>query len=104
MTPTAEPSRPGGEGDAPDHLIWATAASLLIISFVVPPIWGSGWMWLLPAVMVPLVAGWVALQSAMVNRGDSVHITTRKPLVVLVLGTAVGVAVFCAVVGFAFQG
>lgn len=103
MTPTAEPSEPGGEGSTPDYIIWATAASLLILSFVVPPFWGGGWMWLLPAVMVPLLIGWVAIQAVMVNRGDAVQITSRKPLVAVVLGTVIAVAIFCAIVAIAYQ-
>lgn len=103
MTPTAEPSRPGGEGGTPDFLIWATAASLLIVSIIVPLLEGGGWMWLLPAIMVPLLIGWVVLQAVMVNRGDAVQVTSRRPLVAVVLCTAVAVAVFCAVVALAYQ-
>src|SRR5438270_14036543 len=58
MTPTAAPSRPAGEGGTPDYLIWATAASLFILSIVLPAVSGGGWMWLLPAVMIPLIGGW----------------------------------------------
>jgi hypothetical protein len=88
MTPTADPSEPAGEGGAPDYIIWGTAASLLILSFIVPAIWGGGWMWLLPAVIV--------------NRGDAVQITSRKPLVAVVLCTTVAVALFCAIVAIAY--
>ncbi|HZE05128.1 MAG TPA: hypothetical protein VE127_07890 [Solirubrobacteraceae bacterium] len=102
MTPTADPSEPAGEGGAPDYIIWGTAASLLILSFIVPAIWGGGWMWLLPAVMVPLLVGWVVLQAVIVNRGDAVQITSRKPLVAVVLCTTVAVALFCAIVAIAY--
>jgi hypothetical protein len=103
MTPTAGPSQPSGEGGTPDFIIWATALSLAILSVVLPAVTGGGWMWLLTAVMLPLVAGWVLLQWAMVNRGDAVQLRSRRPLVAIVLCTAVAVAVFCALVAFAFQ-
>lgn len=56
MTPTAEPSQPGGAAGAPDALIWTTMISLLVLSILLPALTGGGWMWLLPAVMVPLIA------------------------------------------------
>jgi hypothetical protein len=103
MTPTAGPSEPSGEGGAPDFIIWATALSLAILSVVLPAVTGGGYMWLLTAVMLPLLAGWVLLQRALVTHGDAVEMRSRKPLVVIVLFTAISVAVFCGVVALAFQ-
>jgi hypothetical protein len=65
------PSEPAGEGGMPDLLLWATAASLMGVSILVPAATGGGWMWLLPAVMVPLLVGWVVLQRMMVIRRES---------------------------------
>jgi hypothetical protein len=103
MTPTAEPSASGGEGGTPDFILWATAAGLAILSVVVPLVSGGSYMWLLTAVMLPLLAGWVLLQRLLVNHGDAVRLRSRRPLVLVVACTGVAVAVFCGVVAFAFQ-
>lgn len=105
MTPTAEPSEPAGGAATPDFVNWGAALGLFISSIVIPPLSGGGCMWLLTAIMVPLVAGWAALQAVMVNRGDGdgVQITSRKPVVGVLLATAIAVAGFCAAVAFAFQ-
>jgi hypothetical protein len=44
ITPTSQPSRPAGEGGAPDVLIWATTFSLFVLSIVVPATGGGGWL------------------------------------------------------------
>lgn len=102
MTPTAEPSAPA-EGGEPEVVIWATALSLAVLSVVLPPLTGGGWMWLLAAVMLPLVAGWVTMQRALVAHGDAVEMRSRRPLVLIALCTALAVAVFCGVIAIAFQ-
>jgi hypothetical protein len=103
MTPTAEPSRPGGEGGAPDAMVQATMVSMLILSIVIPPLTGGGWMWLLTAVMVPLIVGWAIVQRVMITRRNQLHVHGRAPVLAIVICTAVAVAAFCAVVAFAFQ-
>ena len=103
MTPTAAPSQAAGEGGAPDLLIWSTATALLVLSIILPAVTGGGWMWLLTAVMLPLIAGWSVFQRMMVVRRDEVHLEGRAPLVTIVLCTALAVAIFCSVVALAFQ-
>jgi hypothetical protein len=103
MTPTAEPSAAAGEGGTPDFILWATALGLAILSIVVPLFSRGSDMWLLTAVMLPLIAGWMLLQRLLVNHGDAVRLRGRGPLVLVVGCTAVAVAVFCAVVALAFQ-
>ena len=105
MTPTGQPSQPAGEGGTPDALVWATMGSLLVLSIVLPPLTGGGWMWLVTAAMVPLIAGWAILQRAMITRRDQVSETVqgRGSLIAIVLCTAAAVAVFCALMAFAFQ-
>jgi hypothetical protein len=105
MTPTAQPSRPAGERGAPDAVVWTTMVSLLVLSIVLPPLTGGGWMWLLTAVMVPLIVGWAVMQRAMVKHRNQVHesVQGRGPVVAIVFCTGVAVAAFCAVVAFAFQ-
>jgi hypothetical protein len=105
MTPTGQPSEPGGAGGAPDALVWTTMVSLLVLSIAVPPLTQGGWMWLVTAVMVPLLVGWAIFQRAMIRRRNQLHETLqgRGPLVAIAVCTAAAVAVFCAVVAFAFQ-
>jgi hypothetical protein len=103
MTPTSGASRSGGQGAAPDLLIWSTALALLALSIIFPPIQGGGWMWLLTAVMVPLLAGWMVMQWLLRVHGERMQLRGRLPMTAIVLCTALAVAAFCAVVAFAFQ-
>jgi hypothetical protein len=100
MTPSAGPSTPAQTGDAPDRMIWVMAFSLLVLSFVLPAAGGGGLQWLLPAVMVPALIGWLVLQRAMITRQDAR--VGRGSIVAIVLATTATVAVFCGVVAIAF--
>jgi hypothetical protein len=107
MTPTEDPSRPAGEGGAPDYIIWTTALALLALSIILPPFTGGGWMWLLTAIMVPLIAGWVAVQWLVIARPERVSLRGGGRLTGVAIGVAVAVTVamagLCAVVAFAFH-
>jgi hypothetical protein len=101
-TPTAGPSQAVGGDTAPDALIWATLGSLVMVSLLVSAVQG-GWMWLLTAVMVPVVVGAFIVQRTMdVRRGPGRMVRPRS-LVAIAICTALAVAAFCAVVAFAFQ-
>jgi hypothetical protein len=102
MTPTGAPSDVHRAGGAPDVVIWLTWLALLGLSFVLPPLTGGGWMWLLPAVMVPLLVGWALAQQLYLARPERLQLRGRA-LVATAICTAVAVAVFCAVVAIAFQ-
>jgi|GEM_PF-3643377 len=104
MTPSSGPSASGGQGGAPDVLMWTVAAVLLALSIAVPPFMGGGWMWLLPGVVAPLVAGWVVLQRLMIARPERLQVRGRLPLVAIVVCTAAAVAIFCTVVAVAYSG
>jgi uncharacterized membrane protein len=101
MTPTSQPSEPAS-GGAPDFIIWSTALALLALSIVLPATMGGGWLWLLPAVMVPLLAAWMVVQRLMITRAGEIHLQGRGPVLTIVLCTAVAVAGFCAIVALAF--
>ena len=103
MTPTSQPSRPAGEGGAPDLLIWATAASLLVLSLLLPAVTGGRLMWLLPAVTVPLLGGWVLMQRLMTTRQEQAHLQRGQLIVAIIACTTIAVAVFCAVIAIALQ-
>jgi hypothetical protein len=103
MTPTSQPSRSGGAGGAPDAVIWTTAVSLFLLSIVLPAALGGGWLWLLTAVMMPLLIGWGLIQWLMIARPERGQMRGRAPIVAIAVCTAVAVAAFCAVVAFAFQ-
>jgi hypothetical protein len=102
MTPTGQPTEASGQGGAPDVLIWTMIIGLFALSVALPAAMGGGWLWLLTAVMVPLLVAWVLVQVA-IRRGGELHIRGRGSLVAIVACTAVAVAGFCAVVAFAFQ-
>jgi hypothetical protein len=103
MTPTGSPSGTHRGGATPDAVIWTTWTALLVLSFVLPAVTGGGWMWLLPAVMVPLLAAWAVVQRLYLARPEVARIRGATGLVTIAVCTAAAVAVFCAVVAFAFQ-
>jgi hypothetical protein len=105
MTPTSQPSQPGGAGGTPDALVWATMLSLLVLSIALPPLTQGGWMWLVTAVMVPLLVGWAIFQRVMITRRNQVHeaLQGHGALIAIAVCTAGAVAVFCAMVAFAFE-
>jgi hypothetical protein len=100
MTPSAGASTAEGEGAFPDVFQWGIAAALLALSVVLPAVTGGGWMWLLTAVMVPLLAAWLVLQRLL--RTQRLRLR-RGSLIAVVVCTAAAVAGFCAVVALAFQ-
>jgi hypothetical protein len=102
FTPTGAPSEPAPGGGAPDYLIWSVIASLFVISIVIPAVDGGGRLWLLTAVMVPLLAGWVALQRAEMVGSRAVRIRSPKAFAAIIVCTVVAVGVFCTIVALAF--
>ncbi len=74
-----------------------------MLSIVLPAVTGGGWLWLLTAVMVPLVIGWVLMQRLMMVKSGKARVDSRSSMVAIVVCTAIAVAAFCAVVAFAFQ-
>jgi hypothetical protein len=78
-------------------------ASLLALSIILPAVMGGGLLWLVTAVMVPLLAGWVVMQRVMIKRQGQAHVQGRWPMVAIVLCTGIAVAVFCAVIALAFE-
>jgi hypothetical protein len=103
MTPTAEPSAPSPAGGTPDALIWTTLAGLAIVSFIIPPINGNGWMWLLPVVTLPLIggAGWLQITAA--RRPEKLQVHGPGQIAALTLIVVVAVAAFCVVVAVGLQ-
>jgi hypothetical protein len=97
LTPTGQPSEGVRYGGPTDFMIWTVNASLAVSSLVIAAAEG-GWMWLLPAIVLPLVAGLTLLQWLMDRRPDSVHPRSWKPLGMIVAGAAVTVGVFCALI------
>jgi hypothetical protein len=71
MTPTSGPSAPAEGGGTPDAILWLTIAGLAVLSIVIPAAFGGGALWLLTAIMIPLLAGWVALQGYAARRDDA---------------------------------
>jgi hypothetical protein len=101
MTPTSQPSEPAS-GGTPDFLIWSTGLSLAVLSIVLPAAEGGSWLWLLPAVMLPLIGAWMVMQRLMMTRKGQLHVQGRGPVLAIIICTAIAVAVFCAIVAIAF--
>lgn len=103
MTPTEGPTRPAGEGSLPELIVFATALALLGLSVALPAALGGGWLWLLTAVMVPLLIAWLVVQLLMARSPGTLQLRSRVPLIAIAVCTALAVAGFCAVVALAFQ-
>ncbi len=103
-TPTSGESRPSGEGGLPELMPWTTWASLFVLTIVLSAVEG-GWMWLLTAVMIPLLVAWAVIDRfSIVHPGETGRIIRdRRALIVLVCLTGAAVAGFCAVVALAFH-
>ena len=76
--------------------------ALLVISIAVSAAAG-GWMWLLAAVMVPLLEGWAFLQRMMAAGRGQQQLTRPLDHGRDRVGDRLSVALFCAVVAYAFQ-
>ena len=103
MTPTAEPSEPAENGVLPDYMNWGLIIGLAVVCLIIPPIAGGGWMWLLPAVVLPVLGVWAWMQWAMQARPELVHRSSPAALAVITLGVTLAVAAFCAVVAVGLQ-
>jgi Flp pilus assembly protein TadB len=66
-TATAQPSQPVNGRNPVDLILLGFAVVLVIFSLVIAPLFGGGFMWLLPAIMIPLV---VAFAFAFTRLGE----------------------------------
>jgi hypothetical protein len=103
ITPTAEPSEPAESGAMPDYMNWALILGLGVASVVIPAFTGGGWMWLLPAVMLPALALWAWVQWAIEYRPEVLHRRSAATIAVMTLGVTIAVAAFCAVIAVGLQ-
>jgi hypothetical protein len=65
---------------------------------VIAAVFGGGWLWLAPGIVVPLAIGLSALMWVMDRRPESVHPRSWRPLGMVVAGTVVTVGVFCTLI------
>jgi hypothetical protein len=70
MTPSSASAPVSGSSSAIEALEWWIVGALAVLSIVVAAIIG-GEMWALPAIVLPLGAGWIALQYWMARGRDS---------------------------------
>jgi hypothetical protein len=77
MTPTSGAAEVAGSGSAIEALEWWIIAGPAVLSLVVPAIVG-GDLWSLPAIVLPLCAGWVGLQ-LWLARGAGDSATSSRP-------------------------
>lgn len=94
-TPTSQPSQATPEPRAVDVFIGSLALAFSVVSVMIPLIATGGWLWLTPAVVVPLCAGLVTLNTFRHKLG---WWTSRTGIVTVCAGTIVAVAVFCVLV------
>lgn len=99
LTPTGGPSRAVRFGGPTDFMLWIVNLLLVVASLVIAATEG-GWMWVLPAVMIPFSAGLTLLQWLMDRRPEKMHARDWRPFMLVVIGTTITVAVFCALIAW----
>lgn len=105
MTPTSGGSSVAGSDSVIEALEWWIIGGLSVLSIVVAAIVG-GDMWALPAILLPIAAGWVAVQYWMArgratsNRPTGDDRSARRRLVALLTFVVAGVIWFMVVVGW----
>ena len=107
MTPTSAPSRVAGANSSVAALPWWVVLALTVLSVAVAAIVGQD-MWALPAIVIPLALGWIALQGWM-SRGPDSSADSQRPtgdtrgaqrrLVPIAVFVVIGVVWFMLVVG-----
>jgi hypothetical protein len=107
MTPTSAPTPVAGANSSVAALPWWVVLALTVLTVAVAAVQGSE-MWALPAIVVPLALGWIALQKWMSRRpgssadsqrpvGDSGR--AQRRLVPIAVFVVAGVVWFMLVVG-----
>jgi hypothetical protein len=105
MTPTSGGTTVAGSGSAIEAVEWWIVGALSVLSIAIAAIVG-GEMWALPAILLPLAAGWVAMQYWMARGRDSAERpagderAARRRLVPLTAFVIAGVIWFMVVVGW----
>jgi hypothetical protein len=77
-----------------------TALILLVSSVAVSGIFG-GWMWLLTAVILPLLTAWYVARRVLSMRAERAPLQGPAPFVGILGGTLIAVAIALQVVAFA---
>lgn len=105
MTPSSGGTAVGGSSSAVEALEWWVVGGLAVLSIAIPAIIG-GEMWALPTIILPLTAGWIALQFWTARRRDTSDRPTgdqqsaRRRLVPFAAFIVAGVIWFMLVVGW----
>lgn len=100
ITATSQPSTAAPGPRATDVFIGSLAFAFAVVSVVVPVIGGGNWLWLTPAVVVPICAGLLAMDLFARSRDDGAPAwwTSSRGIITLWATTVVAVAVFCLLV------
>lgn len=105
MTPTSGGSSAAGSNSAIEALEWWIIGGLSVLSIAIAAIVG-GEMWALPAILLPLAVGWIAIQYWMARGRDTSERPTgdertgRRRLVPIAAFVVGGVVWFMVVVGW----
>lgn len=105
MTPTSGGSSVAGSSSAIEALEWWIIGGLSVMSIAIAAIVG-GDMWALPAILLPIAAGWIAVQLWMArghgasDRPTGDERSARRRLVPLATFVVAGVVWFMVVVGW----
>jgi hypothetical protein len=104
MTPQSEPGPAGGEGSAVEALPWWVVVGVMVVSAAAAPFAHRGWA--LPAIVVPIGLGWIALQWFMARspRGESRRAAgdargARRRMTPVIAFVVIGVVWFAIVAG-----
>jgi cytochrome c-type biogenesis protein CcmH/NrfF len=98
-TPTSQPSEPAPDAHIVDLFIIAMGAFFSMVSVIIPLATPGRWLWLTPAIVVPICAALVAANTLTRRRKEMSGFWVSRAGIVTVAGAAVlAAALFCVLV------
>jgi hypothetical protein len=99
MSATSQPSAPAPDPRAVDVFIGVLGVGFAVVSLLIPIAFPGRWLWITPAIVIPLCVGLVAVNALSVLRREVANWwTSRTGIVAVCVATVLAVAVFCALV------
>ncbi|HET9718905.1 MAG TPA: hypothetical protein VFP55_02390 [Solirubrobacteraceae bacterium] len=95
LTATSGRSRAVRFGGPTEFMVWTIAFGIAVASLVIAAVFGGGWLWLAPGIVVLPAIG---LMWLMDQRPEAIQPRSWRPLGMVVAGTVVTVGVFCTLI------